>query len=264
MQEGQWEKARDHFLRGTKTAPSPPPLTPLSLVTSAASDSLPGLLLCYEGLAELLSFKGELASAKSVYETGFKSFRTLKLTPRFLRQYALFEKRSGSLQAASDLYRLAAQIEPCDPKTWLQWGVVEKRRKRYDIAEECFIRGVAAAPTHPHLWYAYGTMQWKLGNIEGARATFKQATGLCPRSPPLWMEWAIMEWTSTQGKGAEEARRIFKQGSDPGKITTPYQHPPLFQAWADMERANGSEERAEELLEQASFYSIRKSKKAEQ
>jgi tetratricopeptide (TPR) repeat protein len=242
---------------------APPTSSASSHLPSASSNSLPGLLLCYEGLAELLAFKGDISAAKSVYESGFKSFRTLKLTPRFLRQYASFEKRSGSLQAASDLYRLAAQIEPCDPKTWLQWGVVERRRKRYEMAEECFRRGVAAAPTHPHLWYAYGTMQWKLGNIEGARATFSQATGLCPRSPPLWMEWAIMEWTSSQGKGAGEARRLFQHGSDPSKITTPYQHPPLFQAWADMERADGNEDKANKLLEQATLFSIRKSSKEE-
>lgn len=108
------------------------------------------MLLNYEGLADVLAFQGDVAAARSTFEAGLAACE--RPTLRFLRQYALMEKRCGSFDAAAQLYLQATQMEPQDPKTWLQWGVMERRRRHFEAAEECFRRGVTVAPRHPHLW----------------------------------------------------------------------------------------------------------------
>jgi tetratricopeptide (TPR) repeat protein len=123
---------------------------PSSLPGSGGRPSSPGVLLNFEGLAELLAFQGNPVAAREAFESGLRSCS--KPSPRFLRQFALLEKRLGNFDAASELYRRAAQREPQDPKTWLQWGVMERRRRHFEAAEACFRRGVTAAPSHPHLW----------------------------------------------------------------------------------------------------------------
>ncbi|GAX76729.1 hypothetical protein CEUSTIGMA_g4176.t1 [Chlamydomonas eustigma] len=236
VQQGQLEEAQQWYCRG--------------LGRKGAPGSCAGVLLCLEALAELLAFKGDQAGARATFEEGLKAYP--QPTPRYLRQYALLEKRVGGYELASDLYCRAARIQPRDPKTWLQWGALERRRKRFDAAEDCFRRGVAAAPSHPHLWYAYITMMWRLGKVQEARSLFEDALKLCPRNPPLYMEWALMEWS--QGE-VEAARKLFRKG-----IAVPivYQHPPLYEAWSRLEAEAGNVDLAKKLTAQGHLLDTQK------
>ncbi len=140
-------------------------------------------LLNYEGLADLEAFLGNTTGARAVLTAGLTTRRP---TPRFLRECAQFEKRTGDLDAASRLYAAAARRSPRDHKTWLQWGVLEKRRGRWEAAARCFERGVGVAPRHPHIWYVYAVMTWRsCGDVEGAAALFERAMERCPRSVAL-------------------------------------------------------------------------------
>ena len=150
-------------------------------MSGSPSCSSSGLLLNYEGIAELQAFKGDIAAARVTFETGLRSKGCIgKATPRYLRQYALLEKRAGNYDAASELYSRAARSEPQDPKTWLQWGILERRRKRFQAAEDCFRRGVAAAPSHPHLWWVWEVWNsWMVKHLLFSRSACSLLT-LCP------------------------------------------------------------------------------------
>jgi hypothetical protein len=56
------------------------------------------------------------------------------------------------------------------------------------------------------------------------------------------MEWAMMEWDAAGS--TERARQLFGRGAS---VPLSYQHPPLYQAWAEREAAAGNTTAAEEL-----------------
>lgn len=123
---------------------------PCTCAAELSGRAAAGVLLNYEGLAEVQAFQGNGAAARATFDAGLAACE--RPTVRFLRQYALLEKRCGCFDAAAQLYRQAVQMDPQDPKTWLQWGIMERRRRHFEAAEECFRRGVAVAPRNPHLW----------------------------------------------------------------------------------------------------------------
>ncbi|KAF5843929.1 hypothetical protein DUNSADRAFT_52 [Dunaliella salina] len=103
------------------------------------------------------------------------------LSSRYLRQWALLEKKAGNRVVASELF---------DWKTWLAWAVFERRCGRLDVAEHAFRKGTAVAPGNPYLWYAYANMVWEdKKDVDGGRLVFRRATFHCPRAAPLWMAW---------------------------------------------------------------------------
>ena len=55
------------------------------------------------------------------------------------------------------------------------------------------------------------------------------------RNAPLWLEWAMMEWDAA-GRH-DRARELFGRGAS---VPVSYQHPPLYQAWAEREAAVGN------------------------
>lgn len=66
------------------------------------------------------------------------------------------------------------------------------------------------------------------------------------RNAPLWMEWAMLEWDVAGNQG--RARQLFQRGAS---VPVSYQHPPLYQAWAEREQAAGNTERAALLTERS-------------
>jgi hypothetical protein len=60
------------------------------------------------------------------------------------------------------------------------------------------------------------------------------------------MEWAMLEWD--EAGNLDKARQLFKAGAG---VPASYQHPPLYQAWAEREAAAGEQERAQELTRAA-------------
>jgi pre-mRNA-processing factor 6 len=60
------------------------------------------------------------------------------------------------------------------------------------------------------------------------------------------MEWAMLEWD--EAGNLDRARQLFQAGAG---VPPSYQHPPLYQAWAEREAAAGEEERAQKLTRAA-------------
>jgi cation diffusion facilitator CzcD-associated flavoprotein CzcO len=56
------------------------------------------------------------------------------------------------------------------------------------------------------------------------------------------MEWAMMEWDAASSH--DRARQLFGRGAS---VPLSYQHPPLYQAWAEREADVGNDQAAEEL-----------------
>jgi hypothetical protein len=58
----------------------------------------------------------------------------------------------------------------------------------------------------------------------------------------LWMEWAMLEWDAAGS--SDRARELFSRGAS---VPHSYQHPPLYQAWAEREAAVGNQQAADQL-----------------
>lgn len=235
LSEGEPEAASSWFKRGLQ------------------AECLEGSLLSHEGLGELLAWQGRPLEARAAFEAGWRRWSNLapgrmgagQACGRYLRQWALFEKRQGNFDASSELFSRAARKNPLDYKTWLQWAVQENRRGRFAKAEVCFERAAKLAPGNPQVWYAFAVMFVRRGDVAGAREMFAQGTALCGRAATLWMEWAILE---EQEGNIARARELFEAGSSvPGS----YQHPPLYEAWARLESKAGERERAAQLQERS-------------
>jgi hypothetical protein len=56
------------------------------------------------------------------------------------------------------------------------------------------------------------------------------------------MEWAMLEWDAAGNQA--RARELFRRGA---AVPASYQHPPLYQAWADREAAAGNAALAQQL-----------------
>lgn len=95
-----------------------------------------------------------------------------------------------------------------------------------------------AIQTKAHVWLL-GFVRVKLWTATDCRlCCVADLCGHC-RNAPLWMEWAMMEWDAAGNY--DRARQLFQQGASvPGS----YQHPPLYQAWAERETAAGNAEAA--------------------
>lgn len=70
----------------------------------------------------------------------------------------------------------------------------------------------------------------------------------------MWMEWAMLEWD--EARNPDRARQLFQAGAD---VPASYQHPPLYQAWAQREAAAGNDETAQQLT--ARSYQVAKAMK---
>jgi hypothetical protein len=72
-----------------------------------------------QGWAELEAFCGQRDVARALFQEGLQyNFPT----GRYMRQWALFEKKAGRPEAAEELFARAVQLSPRDYKSWLQVG----------------------------------------------------------------------------------------------------------------------------------------------
>ncbi|KAL6754314.1 hypothetical protein V8C86DRAFT_2437757 [Haematococcus lacustris] len=292
--QGKVDVARRTFQAGASTLTAKSPQLPhgLSLMPppsgSASSPSGPQLPA---------SFPSGLLPASLSSDQLPDSFPGV--SGRYLRHWALMEKKAGGREAALKLFTAAAQK---DPLSLLPVGVVprgghtfldmaigiqhkplaptlasctaaifERRCERWAQAEQAFQRAADLAPYNYTIWakytpplpchalllcarYAYANMLWrKKGALAQARAVLQHATTTCPHAAPLWLEWALLEW---QGAGQPAAAlQLLQCGSG---VPDRWQHPPLYEAWAQLAKEMGAgEQRVAMLLAKAEAYSIR-------
>lgn len=69
-----------------------------------------GSLLCYEGLAELHAFARDTEKARATFEEG--ATRCRRPTSRYLRQWAVFERKANNVGAAASLFGAAVRSNP--------------------------------------------------------------------------------------------------------------------------------------------------------
>ena len=197
-----------------------------------------GALLCTESLANVYAFQGQDQEARKLFTRMHKRFEVT--SSRFLRAWALFEKKTGNVVKASELYSESAQINPRDERTWLQWALLEKRRNNFEKALDCVRAGVQVSPVNPFLWQLYGSLVWEHGSPEEGRAIFSRAMQACPRNQQILMEWAIMEIRQgDQKKGLDVLRRADTSSSS--------KHIPILQLWSATAISLGFQEEGEKI-----------------
>lgn len=188
-----------------------------------ASPDPRGALLCAESLANVYAFQGEDQEARRLFTTVHERFEVT--SSRFLRAWALFEKKMGNVAKASELYSESAHMNPRDERTWLQWALLEKRRNNFEKALDCVTAGVQVSPVNPFLWQLYGSLAWDHKSPEEGRVIFRRAIQTCQKNQQILMEWAIMEIRhGDQHKGLEVLRLA--------DTSTSSRHVPILQLWS--------------------------------
>lgn len=202
-----------------------------------------GALLSAESLANLYAFQGENHRVRKLFNEIYARYEIS--SSRFLRAWASFEKKTGNLAKASELFSESAQLNPRDERTWLQWALLEKRRNNIDKALDCVRAGVQVSPVNPFLWQLYGSLVWNSESPEKGREIFSRAIQTCPKNQQLLMEWAIMELRhGDQAKGLEVLRLADTSAS---------KHIPILQLWSATAITLGLEEegaRVEALIKE--------------
>ena len=152
---------------------------------------------------------------------------------RFLRAWASFEKNSGNLQRASELYSQSASANPRDERTWLQWALLEKRKNNLDKSIGCLQAGLQISPMNPFLWQQYGALVWEIHGPERGRSIFSKGNTQCPRNQQILMEWSLREFRAGE---IEEALKIVRLAGDlnAGCHGDKEWHIPLLQLWVEI------------------------------
>lgn len=179
-------------------------------------------LLCAESLANVHAFQGDDQEVRKLFTSVYERFEVT--SSRFLRAWALFEKKMGNVAKASELYSESAQINPRDERTWLQWALLEKRRNNIEKALDCVRAGVQVSPVNPFLWQMYGSLVWESASPEEGRAIFSRAIQTCPKNQQILMEWAIMELRHGDQERGLEVLRLADTSSS--------KHVPILQLWS--------------------------------
>ena len=190
-----------------------------------------GALRCCESLADMHNFEGERINARKIFEQGQKMFKSTD--SRFLRAWASFEKNSGNLQRASELYSQSASANPRDERTWLQWALLEKRKNNLDKSIGCLQAGLQISPMNPFLWQQYGALVWEIHGPERGRSIFSKGNTQCPRNQQILMEWSLREFRAGE---IEEALKIVRLAGDlnAGCHGDKEWHIPLLQLWVEI------------------------------
>lgn len=171
---------------------------------------------------------------------GLKSFGP---SARYLRMFALLEKKLKNLETASRLLRESCALDPNDVRSWLNFAIIERRCGRLNEARKALQRAVGVMPENPDLYIAWARIELDLGELDEARKVYAEGLARCSKglSGALYTEYALLESGSAN---YERAREIFKEGASKAK-----HHAPLFAAWAQMEGALRNEEEAKRLEE---------------
>lgn len=225
---GDFERAESYFGMGSRSTSDPK-----------------GAQRCAIALAEAKVSRGQMAEARRVLASVEQLHRP---TGRYLRCWAAIEKRLGDLQAASVLFRRAAESDPRDERTWLQWGQLERRRGDGEAALRCWRAGLQVSPANPYLWQSYATGLWQVGRAEEGRDAFGQAVRKCPGNQQLLLAWALEELGVGNGEAALGILRLGwgGEGGEGGNATREV-HQPLLAAHARIAEELGYAEEAESV-----------------
>jgi tetratricopeptide (TPR) repeat protein len=203
--------------------------------TGVDSDDPKGVMLCAESLCSVYMFQGEEEKARALFQR--VSARYCGATnSRFLRAWASFEKKTGNVSRASELFSASAKLNPRDERTWLQWAQLESRRNK-NTALECVRAGVNVSPLNPFLWQLYGTLSWDVEGAESGRDVFTRGVKNCSRNQQLLMAWAIME---IQGGEPRRALDVLRRGD----VSRRGRHEPLLDLWVRTAKSVGEEAEA--------------------
>lgn len=218
---GQLEDARRFFSMGVE------------------SDDPKGAMLCAESLCNVMIFQKEEGEARALFERVASRYQGAT-NSRFLRAWASFEKKTGDVSKACELFSMSAKLNPRDERTWLQWAQLERRRNK-NTALECVRAGVNVSPLNPFLWQLYGGLSWEVEGAECGRDVFMRGVKNCSRNQQLLMEWAIMEIQEGEPRrGLEVLRR--------GDVSHRGRHEPLLELWVRTAKSLGEEEEATRLV----------------
>ena len=159
-----------------------------------------------------------------------------------LRLWALLEKRDGANTVARTLFNRAAEVDPTDGATWLQWGQFERRVSGARSARSRYQLGLQKSSDDSYrqfLYQAWATMEANEGDDAAARDLFAKGVAAFPRAATLWLERGLFEGSVGD---VDAARAALESGA----ALTP-RYPPVFEALAQLEWAEGNEVRAEEV-----------------
>jgi len=98
----------------------------------------------------------------------------------------------GDLEAASEMFRLAARLNPTHGALLYDWGYLLQTRGNDQAAIEKYRAAVRLEPTHPYAHYNLGYLLQRQGDNEAALTHYEEASKNLPRNPYLQYDWGVV------------------------------------------------------------------------
>lgn len=111
----------------------------------------------------------------------------------------------GDLEAAAEMFRLAARLNPAHGALLYDWGYLLQTQGKDEAAIEKYREAVKLDPTHPYAHYNLGYLLQRQGNDAAALAAYREAARSHPDNPFLQYNWGMV--LERLGKDQEAARR---------------------------------------------------------
>lgn len=219
--------------------------------------------------------QGVVDRAKGLYEAAVRADSTH--APSWVALGLWYRRVRKDHTKARQMFERGAEADPSNYYVWHVLGVLEKDCRRFSVARECFRRGVEANPNNAATYVIWGSLEERLGNLNVARKLFEKAHIANPRNTHAYVSHAICAERAgdipkaisllesaiairpndpgpRQTLGLVEFRRGCVEGARnqfKAALRVDNKHGPTWHAWACVESALGTIDRARELFQEA-------------
>lgn len=113
----------------------------------------------------------------------------------------------GDPEAAAEMFRLAARVNPAHGALLYDWGYLLQTQGKDQAAIEKYRAAVKLDPTHPYAHYNLGYLLQRRGDNAAALAAYQEAAKSHPENPFLQYNWGVVLERLGEGEAAVERYR---------------------------------------------------------
>lgn len=114
----------------------------------------------------------------------------------------------GELDAAAEMFRLAAELNPSHGALLYDWGYLLQTQGEDEAAIEKYRKAIQLDPAHPFAHYNLGYLLQRRGEVEAALDNYQKAGEIHPDNPYLQYNWGVvLEWLGDDEGALRHYRR---------------------------------------------------------
>lgn len=206
----------------------------------------------YVSLGKLMVGQRRFDEALALYEAG--SAATGGTNAHIWTAWAYLAGRRGNAALARRLYDAAIVAAPGHAAAYHGWGLLEKDQGNYSRARDVWTRGIAAtaASPNPYLFQSLAVLAADLARPDEARKWFRAGTRTVSGAASHALWQAWALMEKRNGTDPEAVRVLFRRGLEASPRSR-Y----TFLSWALWEKEQGNIEEARRLFKQGSYLNPR-------